>query len=50
MILSGSEIRKQIGVGNIIIDPFNSKQLNPNSAAERVCWKVKIDKFVDFPT
>jgi len=30
MILSGHEIRKQIG-GNIIIDPFDEANLNPNS-------------------
>jgi dCTP deaminase len=30
MILSGLEIKKQIGT-NIIIEPFNEKQINPNS-------------------
>ena len=40
MILSGSEIRKQIGIGNIIIDPFNSKQLNPNSYNLRLSNKI----------
>jgi len=30
MILSGKEIRKKLGT-NIIIDPYNEKQLNPNS-------------------
>ncbi len=30
MILSGKEIRRQLG-GNIGIDPFDEKQLNPNS-------------------
>lgn len=30
MILTGQEIRKQLG-NDIIIDPFNEKQLNPNS-------------------
>lgn len=30
MILSGKEIKKQLGNG-IIIDPFNEKQLGPNS-------------------
>jgi len=30
MILSGKEIRKNIG-DNIIIEPYNEKQLNPNS-------------------
>jgi len=31
MILSGLEIKKQIENGNIIIDPFDEKRLNPNS-------------------
>ncbi|GHU78728.1 dCTP deaminase [Clostridia bacterium] len=31
MILSGKEIQRQIGLGNIVIDPFSPKQLNPNS-------------------
>lgn len=30
MILSGLEIKKQMGT-NIIIEPFNEKQINPNS-------------------
>jgi dCTP deaminase len=30
MILSGEEIRKQLG-GNIVIDPFDPARLNPNS-------------------
>jgi dCTP deaminase len=30
MILSGNEIRRQLG-GNIIIDPFDESRLNPNS-------------------
>ena len=30
MILSGSEIKAQLG-SNILIDPFNDEQLNPNS-------------------
>lgn len=30
MILTGSEIRKQLG-GNIVIEPFDERQLNPNS-------------------
>jgi dCTP deaminase len=30
MILTGQEIRKQLG-GNIIIDPFDERNLNPNS-------------------
>lgn len=31
MILTGSEIRKEVASGNIVIAPFNEKQLNPNS-------------------
>ncbi|MEI6258069.1 MAG: dCTP deaminase, partial [Planctomycetota bacterium] len=30
MILSGNEIRRQLG-GNIIIEPFDDERLNPNS-------------------
>ena len=30
MILTGNEIKAQLG-GNIIIDPFDERQLNPNS-------------------
>lgn len=31
MILSGKEIQRQIEQGNIEIDPFDSKKINPNS-------------------
>lgn len=31
MILTGSEILKNVRSGDIIIDPFKKKQLNPNS-------------------
>lgn len=31
MILTGSEIKKEIANGNIIIEPFNEKSINPNS-------------------
>ena len=30
MILSGQEIRRQLGQ-NIVIDPFDERNLNPNS-------------------
>ena len=30
-MLTGREILKQIKKGNIVIEPFNEKQLNPNS-------------------
>lgn len=31
MKLTGPEIARQIDLGNIVIDPYNPKQLNPNS-------------------
>ncbi|MDR3196269.1 MAG: dCTP deaminase, partial [Planctomycetaceae bacterium] len=31
MILSGLEILKEIDNGNIVIDPFDQKRINPNS-------------------
>lgn len=31
MILTGNEIVRQVRRGNITIDPFNEKQINPNS-------------------
>jgi dCTP deaminase len=31
MILSGLEILREIGNGNILIDPFDKKRVNPNS-------------------
>jgi len=31
MILTGSEIRRRVETGEIIISPFNPRQLNPNS-------------------
>ena len=31
MILTGNEIAKQHNLGKIIIDPFNIKNVNPNS-------------------
>ena len=31
MILTSNEIRKQIGTGNIVIEPFYESRLNPNS-------------------
>lgn len=30
-MLTGNEIERQIKIGNIVIDPYNDKQLNPNS-------------------
>lgn len=31
MILTGNEISKQVRMGNIVIDPFNERNVNPNS-------------------
>lgn len=31
MLLSGIEIKRQMTLGNIVIDPFSEDQLNPNS-------------------
>lgn len=31
MILTGSEIKRNVELGNINIEPFNEKQINPNS-------------------
>lgn len=31
MILSGNEIRQRIAAGDIVIEPYNETQLNPNS-------------------
>ena len=31
MILTGSEIKKEYNNGNIVINPFSIKNLNPNS-------------------
>lgn len=31
MLLSGSEIKRQMALGNIVIDPYREEQLNPNS-------------------
>lgn len=31
MILTGSEIKKQVDIGDIVIDPFVSENVNPNS-------------------
>ena len=36
MILSGKEILKEIEAGNIVIDPFDEKYINPNSCNLRL--------------
>lgn len=40
MIITGSEIRKGVGNGAIVIDPFNEAQLNPNSYNYRLGRKL----------
>jgi len=42
MILTGSEIIKEREKGNIIIEPFFMKQINPNSYNYRLGHKLKI--------
>jgi len=41
-ILSGSEIQKQVDLGNIVISPFNPKQLNPASYDLRLGTGVRV--------
>jgi|SRR3989344_2162248 len=40
MILTGSEIKKQVKKGDIIISPFNDSQVNPNSYNYRISNKL----------
>jgi len=42
MILTGSEIKKEIKQGNIVIDPFLKDKVNPNSYNYRLGKKIKI--------
>lgn len=42
MILTGDEIRVELGRGNITIDPFESTQLNPNSYNYRLAPEIKV--------
>jgi dCTP deaminase len=44
-ILSGSEIQKQVDLGNIVISPFNPKQLNPASYDLRLGTGVREYQF-----
>lgn len=44
MILTGSEIRKQVENGNIIIDPFNESMLTTNSYDFRLGNTLKLYK------
>lgn len=43
-ILSDKEIRSHMGFGNIVIDPFDEKQLNPNSYDIRLGPNLKVYK------
>ncbi len=47
MILTGSEIKKEIKKENINISPFNESQINPNSYNYRLGNKLKIFKQFD---
>lgn len=42
MILTGTEITKEVREGNIILRPFNPDQINPNSYNYRLGSKIKI--------
>ncbi|MFF4506532.1 dCTP deaminase [Streptomyces sp. NPDC001401] len=42
MILTGSEIRRQVEKGRITIDPFDDRQLNPNSYNFRLGDTLKV--------
>lgn len=42
MILTGNKIAKEVKSGNIILSPFNSNQINPNSYNYRLGSKIKI--------
>ena len=44
MILTGSEIHKQVLSGRIIIDPFTQQQINPNSYNFRLGKVLKVYK------
>lgn len=43
-MLSGLEIKRQIELGNIVIEPFNEKQLNPNSYNIKLGNHLKVYK------
>jgi dCTP deaminase len=52
MILSGLEISKEIKNGNIVIDPFDEKRINPNSYNLRLYNELMIyrDSVLDMRT
>lgn len=43
-MLTGNEIKKQIELGNIVIDPFDESRLNPNSYNLRLADTLKMYK------
>lgn len=46
MILTGSKIKEEMKTGNIVIKPFSSEQINPNSYNYRLGPTIKVfDKF-----
>ncbi|MFZ2310187.1 MAG: deoxycytidine deaminase [Patescibacteria group bacterium] len=46
MILTGSKIKEEVAAGNIIIKPFSSEQVNPNSYNYRLGSTLKVfDRF-----
>jgi len=46
MILTGSKIKEEVAVGNILIEPFSESQINPNSYNYRLDQTIKI--FIGF--
>lgn len=49
MILTGKEIEKQIKNGNIVIYPYNTDQINPNSYNYKLSNTIKIYEGMDGP-
>lgn len=47
-MLSGLEIKKQIGLGNIVISDFDEKRLNPNSYNIRLGNKLKVYEIANY--
>ena len=44
MILTGSEIKRNVTLGRIVIEPFNENQINPNSYNYRLGEKIGVPK------
>jgi dCTP deaminase len=47
MILTGSEIQREVEMGNIVLSPFEKKHLNPNSYNYRLGEVIKVYRKVD---